>query len=84
MSNSHASGNETLVRMANQIADFFQSYPEAEGIEGVATHIKKFWDPRMRRGIFAHLDQGGAGLKPLALAALKKLAEQQPHLKQSA
>lgn len=84
MSDNHASGTDTLVRMANQIADFFQSYPEAEGVEGVATHIKKFWDPRMRRGIFAHLDQGGAGLKPLALKALQQLAAQQPHLKQSA
>ena len=84
MSDNHASGTDTLVRMANQIADFFQSYPEAEGVEGVATHIKKFWDPRMRRGIFAHLAEGGAGLKPLALKALQQLAAQQPHLKQSA
>jgi formate dehydrogenase subunit delta len=76
--------NDRLVTMANQIADFFQSYPEAEAVEGVLTHIKKFWDPRMRQGIFAHLAKGGAGLKPLALKALTKLAEQQPHLKQSA
>jgi formate dehydrogenase subunit delta len=84
VSNDHAGGSATLVRMANQIADFFAGYPEAEGIEGVATHIRKFWDPRMRRGIFAHLDAGGAGLKPLALAALRKLAAEQPHLKESA
>lgn len=84
MSNDHAGGSDTLVRMANQIADFFQGYPEAEGIEGVATHIRKFWDPRMRRGIFAHLAAGGAGLKPLARTALEKLAAEQPHLKESA
>jgi formate dehydrogenase subunit delta len=70
--------------MANQIADFFQSYPEAEAVEGVATHIQKFWDPRMRRGIFAHLNAGGAGLKPLAIKALQQLAAKQPDLAKSA
>ncbi|MBL8709788.1 MAG: formate dehydrogenase subunit delta [Rhodospirillaceae bacterium] len=76
--------NDRLVSMANQIADFFQSYPEAEAVEGVATHIRKFWDPRMRQGIFEHLAAGGAGLKPLALAALKQLAAQQSNLQKSA
>lgn len=80
----HAGKNDKLVMMANQIADFFQSYPEAEGVDGVLTHIKKFWDPRMRRSIYEHLDAGGAGLKPLALTALKQLAEQQPNLRKSA
>jgi formate dehydrogenase subunit delta len=73
-----------LVAMANQIADFFQSYPEAEAVEGIATHIQKFWDPRMRRGIFAHLNAGGAGLKPLTLKALQSLAAKQPDLAKSA
>ncbi|RVC20881.1 formate dehydrogenase subunit delta, partial [Mesorhizobium sp. M7A.F.Ca.CA.004.04.2.1] len=39
---------EKLVRMANQIADFFHSKPREEGIAGVAEHINKFWEPRMR------------------------------------
>ncbi|TIN03114.1 MAG: formate dehydrogenase, partial [Mesorhizobium sp.] len=30
---------EKLVRMANQIADFFHSKPREEGIAGVAEHI---------------------------------------------
>lgn len=77
-------GYDNLVRMANQIADFFGSYPEAEGLDGVLNHIKKFWDPRMRRKIYAHLDAGGDGLKPLALKALQQLAEQQPNLRKSA
>lgn len=84
MSSNHGSPYHNLVRMANQISDFFESYPEAEGVEGIYTHIKKFWDPRMRRSIFDHLDKGGAGLKPLALKALQQLAEQQPNLRKSA
>jgi len=84
VSSDHGSPYDNLVRMANQIADFFSSYPEAEGLDGVLNHIKKFWDPRMRRKIYAHLDDGGAGLKPLALKALQQLAEQQPNLRKSA
>lgn len=76
--------DDRLISMANQIADFFQSYPEAEAVEGIATHIQKFWDPRMRRGIFAHLKAGGAGLKPLSLKALQQLAAKQPDLAKSA
>ena len=38
-----------LVTMANQIAQFFESYPHAEAVAGVASHINQFWDPRMRR-----------------------------------
>ena len=70
--------------MANQIGDFFKSYPEGEAVEGIATHIQKFWDPRMRRAIFAHLNKGGDGLKPLTLKALQQLALKQPDLAKSA
>jgi formate dehydrogenase subunit delta len=77
--------NDRLTSMANQIADFFQSYPEAEAVEGIATHIRKFWDPRMRAGIFAVVGAGGAGLKPLTLLALRHLADlEQPPSKKSA
>ena len=59
-----------LVRMANQIATFFHSQPREEGPMGVATHINKFWEPRMRRQFFDIVDNhGGAGLDPLVLEA---------------
>ena len=40
---------------------------------GTAEHIKKFWDPRMRLAIFAHLKAGGAGLDPAVRQALEQL-----------
>ena len=43
--------NGKLVRMANQIATFFKSQPEAERVPGIATHINKFWEPRMRKAL---------------------------------
>jgi len=64
---------EKLVRMANQIATFFLSQPEAVRVEGVATHINKFWEPRMRRELFEHIDQGGEGLLPLVMEASKAI-----------
>lgn len=76
---------QRLVTMANQVADFFASYPEAEAVEGTFGHLKSFWDPRMRREIEAHLaSAGGAGLSPIALAAVKRLAEADAAKKKSA
>ena len=68
------SSPDRLVYMANQIGKFFQSQGHGKAVPGIAEHIKKFWDPRMLRAIFAHLDAGGAGLDPNvrdAIATLK-------------
>jgi formate dehydrogenase subunit delta len=65
---------DRLIYMANQIGRFFQSQGRDKAVPGIAEHIKKFWDPRMRKAIFAHLDAGGAGLDPDvrdAIATLK-------------
>ena len=64
---------DKLIRMANQIATFFLSQPEEVRVEGVATHINKFWEPRMRRELFEHIDQGGEGLLPLVMEASKAI-----------
>jgi formate dehydrogenase subunit delta len=68
---------DRLIYMANQIGKFFRSQGEAQAVPGIADHIKKFWDPRMKSAIFAHLDAGGAGLDPPvrdAITALKSRA----------
>lgn len=64
---------DKLVYMANQIGKFFAHQGEIQGPEAIATHLKKFWDPRMRSAILAHLDAGGAGLDPHVLRAVKSL-----------
>ncbi len=53
---------EKLIYMANQIGKFFAAQGDEAMVAGVADHLKKFWDPRMRAQILAHLDAGGAGL----------------------
>jgi formate dehydrogenase subunit delta len=65
--------SEKLVYMANQIGKFFASQGPDLAVAGTAEHIKKFWDPRMRAAIFAHLDNGGAGLDPRVRQAIERL-----------
>ena len=63
----------TIVRLANRIGDFFAAFPDRdEAIDGVAQHIRKFWEPRMRRALYAHLDGAaqGEGLAPLVREAV--------------
>jgi formate dehydrogenase subunit delta len=65
---------ERLVAMANDIANYFAAEPDrAEAETGVAGHLKRFWDPTMRRQLSAHLDAGGAGLSDLARAGVARL-----------
>lgn len=64
---------DKLVYMANQIGTFFHAQTRGNAVEGIAEHIRKFWEPRMRDQIYAHLDHGGAGLKPEVRAAIEKL-----------
>jgi len=65
--------SEKLVMMANQIAKFFAVQGEERAVPGIANHIQMFWDPRMRAGIRAHVEHGGAGLDPLVLKAVERL-----------
>lgn len=64
---------DKMVRMANQIAKFFASQPEAARVSGVANHINDFWEPRMRAALLAHIAAGGEGLDPLVIEAAAQL-----------
>ena len=67
---------DRIDRMANQIARFFASRPEPEAIAGTEDHIRKFWDPRMRAALVAHLAAGGVELSPVARGAAERLRDQ--------
>lgn len=66
---------QNLIRMANQIAAFFEPYSHEEGVAGTAEHIGRFWEPRMRRALYELLDRGGEGLSPMALEAARRHRE---------
>ena len=67
---------ERLVSMANDIGQFFNAEQDKdEAARGVANHVKRFWDPRMRREIIAHYQQGGHGLDAIVRNAIGMLAD---------
>jgi len=66
---------DRLVAMANDIGHFFGADPDqSEAAKSVASHLKRFWDPRMRRQIVAHYREGGAGMDPIVRSAVALLA----------
>jgi formate dehydrogenase subunit delta len=72
---------DRLIYMANQIGRNFATSHDPEA--ATADHIAKFWDPRMRAMIFAHLDAGGTGLDLVTAAALRRLRKAGPPKPQS-
>jgi formate dehydrogenase subunit delta len=65
---------ETLVTMANQIGDFFRSYPDVEQAKhDIANHLKRFWALGMRQQIVAHVkDNNAEGLHALVSDAIRE------------
>lgn len=59
-----------LIRMANQIASYFEVYPKTEAVDGIAKHIHNTWDRRMRDSMLAIVSAGGEGLNPLFVDAM--------------
>ena len=61
-----------LVYMANHIGKALRL--ERDAVAGIEDHLRRFWDPRMRREITAHLAAGGEGLDPDVRTAVARLA----------
>lgn len=65
--------NERLVAMATDIAAFFAAEPDDQlATAAIANHLRRFWDPRMRRKLMAQL-QAGTGELPSRLQAAVEL-----------
>lgn len=65
---------EKLAKMANDIGAYFDADPDrVAAMDGVAGHLRRFWDPRMRRELCAWVDGGGGeGLLPLVREVLRE------------
>lgn len=68
---------DNLIKMANQIGSFFETMPDREQAQSdIASHIKRFWEPRMRRSLLQYVDQhDGAELMEIVLDTLRKQRE---------
>jgi formate dehydrogenase subunit delta len=64
-----------LAMMANQIGRFFVPQRGADPVAAIADHLRKFWDPRMRAAIVAHLEKGGKDLDEPVRQAVRRLKE---------
>jgi len=65
--------DDKMIRMANQIAAFFDTQPGDHAAAEIADHLTKFWEPRMKAQFMAHVDAGGAGLLPSVIAAAARM-----------
>ncbi len=65
---------ERLIKMANDISKFFDADPDKQlAVEGIAHHIARSWEPRMRHSITEYAKTDGTGLCDLAKTAISKL-----------
>jgi formate dehydrogenase subunit delta len=63
---------ENLCKMANQIGSYYASEPNRDAaLKSIATHLRRFWDPRMRTQLLAYIEEsGGHELTPITLEAI--------------
>jgi formate dehydrogenase subunit delta len=66
-----------LIKMANQIGTFFESFPDREeALDGIANHLKKFWTPAMRANLIDGIDANTASeLHQIVTQAIHKHRE---------
>jgi formate dehydrogenase subunit delta len=70
---------EHIVRMANDIGNFFRAEPDRRvAVEGIANHINKFWTRRMRQKLLQYVAQGGTELDELPRTALAQVSAAPP------
>ena len=71
---------DLLIKMANEIGAYFASEPDAEqAAKDVAGHLKRYWEPRMRRQMVTYYEERhGAGLSELALRGVALMAAAEP------
>jgi formate dehydrogenase subunit delta len=62
-----------MVHRANQIALNFASYPHEDAVSKTTTHLRMYWEPRMKKQLHEYVAEGGGGLHELVLEAEKQL-----------
>jgi formate dehydrogenase subunit delta len=66
--------NETLIKMANQIGDFFGADPnKTQANIEIANHLNRFWTLDMRQQIAKYVrEENGAGLHAQVVTAISQ------------
>jgi len=64
-----------VVRLGHDLVRNFEALPPDEAASEIATHIRKFWDPRMRQELLARIRRGDSDLHPLLVNAAENLVD---------
>ncbi len=64
-----------VVRLGHDLVRNFEALPREKAAEEIATHIKKFWEPRMRHELLARVRRGDTDLHPLLVRAAEDLVD---------
>ena len=65
-----------VLRLGRDIVRQFEHLPHDAAVEQVATHLARFWDPRMRAELDALVRRGDPDVDPLLAAAAARLTGQ--------
>ena len=68
-------GLPPVVRLGQDLVRNFESLPPEKAATEIATHIRKFWEPRMRRELVGLVREGDARVPPLLARATKDLVD---------
>jgi formate dehydrogenase subunit delta len=66
---------DKLAYMANQIGKFFAHQKHDQAVASIADHLRRYWDPRMRRTIVTQYTSVEAKLEPLVREAVERLRQ---------
>lgn len=69
------SGEPPVVRLGRDLVRHFEQLPPDKAASEIATHIKKFWEPRMRQDLLARVRARSADLPPLLVLAAEHLVD---------
>jgi formate dehydrogenase subunit delta len=75
MSGSAEHGVPAVVRLGHDLVRNFEALPPDKAAVEIATHIRKFWEPRMRHELLARVRWGDTTLHPLLVAAAGDLVD---------
>ena len=75
MSGSTGHGEPPVVRLGHDLVRNFEALPPDKAAVEIATHIRKFWEPRMRHELLAHIRWGDTTLHPLLVRAAEDLVD---------
>ncbi len=75
MSGSTGHDVAAVVRLGHDLVRNFEALPPEEAAMEIATHIRKFWEPRMRQELLARIRWGDTSLHPLLVRAAEDLVD---------